>query len=83
MSSKPNIDLKAIEDQFDNFVEEMQKYDQVLNEVAKNIEEIDGQREFITDFYPKFIWESTYEEDQEKKIVNNTDPELANIITSL
>ena len=41
-SSKPAVDVKAIEDQFDNFVQEMQKYDQILSEVAKNIEEIDG-----------------------------------------
>jgi len=43
-SSKPNIDVKAIEDQFDNFVEEMQRYDQILSDVAKNIEEIDGEK---------------------------------------
>jgi len=42
VSSRPNIDPKAIEDQFDNFVKEMQKYDQILSEVAKNIEEVDG-----------------------------------------
>ncbi len=63
-SSRPNIDVKAIEDQFDNFVKQMQKYDQILSDVAKNIEEIDGERQFITDFYPKFIWESTYQDDQ-------------------
>ena len=82
-SSKPNIDVKAIEDQFDNFVEEMQKYDQILSDVAKNIEEIEGEKDFITDFYPPFIWESTYEEEQEKKIVASSDPELAKIIQSL
>lgn len=82
-SSKPNIDVKAIEDQFDNFVEEMQRYDQILSDVAKNIEEIDGEKQFITDFYPSFIWESTYEQDQEKKIVANSDPELAKIILNL
>lgn len=59
-SSRPNIDIKSIEDQFDNFVKDMQKYDKILSEVAKNIEEIDGDGEFITDFYPKFISESTY-----------------------
>lgn len=56
VSSRPNIDVKVIEDQFDNFVEEMQKYDKILSDVAKNIEDIDGEKEFITDFYPKFIW---------------------------
>ncbi len=74
ISSRPNIDMKAIEDQFDNFVLELRKYDQILSDVAKNIQEIDGEKEFITDFYPKFIWESTYEEEQEKKIIANTDP---------
>ena len=59
-SSRPNIDIKAIEDQFDNFVRDMQKYDKILSEVAKNIEEIDADADFITDFYPKFISESTY-----------------------
>lgn len=83
VSSRPNIDVKSIEDQFDNFVEEMQKYDKILSEVAKNIEDIDGEKEFITDFYPNFIWESTYEEEQEKKIVANTDPELSKIIQQL
>ena len=73
-SSRPNIDVKAIEEQFDNFVLQMQQYDQILSQVAKNIDEIDGEKEFITDFYPKFIWESTYQEEQEKKIVANTDP---------
>jgi len=42
----------------------MQKYDKILSEVAKNIEEIEGENEFITDFYPRFIYESTYEDDQ-------------------
>lgn len=82
-SSRPNIDIKAIEDQFDNFVRDMQKYDKILSEVAKNIEEIDADGEFITDFYPKFISESTYEEEQEKRIVNNTDPDLAKVIFNL
>jgi uncharacterized membrane-anchored protein YhcB (DUF1043 family) len=82
-SSRPNIDIKSIEDQFDNFVKEMQKYDKILSEVAKNIEDLDGEGEFITDFYPKFISESTYEEEQEKRIVANTDPELAKIIFNL
>lgn len=41
-SSRPNIDVKSIEDQFDNFVKDMQKYDEILSNVAKNIEEIDG-----------------------------------------
>jgi hypothetical protein len=53
-SSRPNIDIKAIEDQFDTFVKDMQKYDKILSEVAKNIEEIDGEGDFITDFYPKY-----------------------------
>ena len=82
-SSKPNIDGKDIEDQFDHFVEEMQKYDQILSDVAKNIQEIDGQKQFITDFYPSFIWESTYEEEQEKKIVSSSDPQLAKILQNL
>jgi hypothetical protein len=68
-SSRPNIDIRAIEDQFDTFVKDMQKYDKILSEVAKNIDDIDGERDFITDFYPKFISESTYEEDQEKRVV--------------
>jgi hypothetical protein len=34
----------------------MQRYDQILSEVAKNMEEVDGEAEFITDFYPKYIW---------------------------
>ena len=42
MSSRPNIDIKAIEDQFDHFVRDMQKYDRILSEVAKDIEDIDG-----------------------------------------
>lgn len=36
-SSRPNIDVKSIEEQFDNFVKDMQKYDKLLSEVAKNI----------------------------------------------
>jgi hypothetical protein len=32
----------------------MQKYDRILSDVAKHIEEIDGDGEFITDFYPKY-----------------------------
>jgi hypothetical protein len=42
MSSRPNIDNRAIEEQFDGFVKDMQKYDRILSEVAKHIEEIDG-----------------------------------------
>ena len=72
-SSRPGINNKDIEEQFDNFVKDMQKYDKILSEVAMNIEEIEGANEFITDFYPKFIWESTYEEDQEKNIVAKSD----------
>ena len=72
-----------IEEQFDYFVREMQKYDRVLNEVAKNIEEIDGEGEFITDFYPQFIWECNYENEQEKQIIRNTDPELAKVLQNL
>jgi hypothetical protein len=30
-SSRPNIDIKSIEDQFDNFVKDMQKYDKILS----------------------------------------------------
>lgn len=82
-SSRPNIDTRSIEDQFDNFVKDMQKYDRILSEVARNIEEVGGEGDFITDFYPRFIWESTYEEDQEKRIVANSDPELAKIIDTL
>lgn len=61
----------------------MKNYDKILSDIAKNIEDIGGEGDFITDFYPKFIWESTYEEDQQKKIVVNTDPELAKIIQNL
>ena len=82
-SSRPNIDIKAIEDQFDTFVRDMQKYDRILSEVARNIEEIEADGDFITDFYPKFISDSTYEEEQEKRIVNNTDPDLAKVIANL
>lgn len=53
-SSRPNIDNAAIEQQFDAFVKDMQKYDRILSDVAKHIEEIDGDGEFITDFYPKY-----------------------------
>jgi hypothetical protein len=31
VSSRPNVDGKAIEDQFDNFVQDMQRYDQILS----------------------------------------------------
>lgn len=41
-SQRPIIDGKAIQDQFDNFVKDMQKYDKILSEVAKNIQEIQG-----------------------------------------
>ena len=68
-SSRPNIDIRAIEEQFDTFVKDMQKYDKILSDVAKNIDDIDGDGDFITDFYPKFISDSTYEEDQEKRVV--------------
>lgn len=37
-SSRPNIDVKAIEDQFNTFMEDAKKYDRILSEVAKNIE---------------------------------------------
>lgn len=43
VSSRPNIDVKAIEEQFDTFVKDMQKYDKILSDVAKNIEEIEGE----------------------------------------
>lgn len=36
-SSRPNIDTKAIEEQFDSFVRDMQKYDRILSEVARSI----------------------------------------------
>lgn len=75
--------MRAIEEQFDSFVRDMQKYDRILSEVARNIEEIDAEGDFITDFYPRFVSEATYEEEQEKRIVNNTDPELAKVILSL
>jgi hypothetical protein len=41
-SSRPNIDNRAIEEQFDEFVKDMQKYDRILSAVGKQIEEIDG-----------------------------------------
>ena len=42
-SSRPNINHKDIEEQFDNFVKDMQKYDKILSEVAQSIEEIEGE----------------------------------------
>lgn len=83
VEGKPTTDLKPIEQQFDQFIENMQKYDKILSEVAKNIDQINTEDHFITDFYPDFITESVYHEDQEKKIVASTDPELAQIIHNL
>ena len=61
----------------------MQRYDQVLSQVARSIDQINSEGQFITDFYPEFITESVYEEDQEKKIVGSTDPELAKVMANL
>jgi hypothetical protein len=52
----------------------MLKYDKILSDVAKNIDDVNNEDVFITDFYPRFISESIYEDDEEKKIVVGTDP---------
>lgn len=38
---------------------------------------------FITDFYPTFALNCTYELDQEKKIISDTDIELGKIMDNL
>lgn len=38
---------------------------------------------FITDFYPSFVFECTYEADEEKRIIASTDPEMAKMMDNL
>ena len=77
------MDTNAIEEQFDNFVKDIQRYDEILSKVAKNIDDVNSEDYFITDFYPQFISECVYEDDEEKKVIVNTDPELAKVIANL
>ena len=42
--------------------------------MAKNIDEVNSEEHFITDFYPPFISDCVYEDDEEKKIIASTDP---------
>ena len=37
----------------------------------------------ITDFYPQFIVNTTYENDQEKKVINTNEPEWYKIMMNL
>lgn len=36
------IDTNAIEEQFDTFVKDIQRYDEILSKVAKNIDEVNS-----------------------------------------
>lgn len=56
--------MRSIEEQFDNFVRDLHKYDKILGEVAKSIEQIGGEGEWVMNFYPSFIAEATYTDDE-------------------
>ncbi len=63
----------------------MNKYDEILKNVAHDIDDIAMVvgPESLTDFYPTFILNTTYDVDQEKKIIASSDPELVKIIANL
>jgi len=44
---------------------------------------VSAEEYFITDFYPEFAVNCTYENDQEKKIIAHHDIELSKVIDNL
>ena len=62
----PNIDSQAIEEQFETFVKDIQRYDEIITKVGKNVDEASAEEYFITEFYPTFAFECTYDKDEEK-----------------
>jgi len=51
--------------------------------VAVDLDDLAGNQQFFADFYPEFIVNTSYENDQEKKIVLSSDPEMGKVITNL
>lgn len=37
---------------FDNYIKDIQRYDEILGKVTKSLDEISAEEYFITDFYP-------------------------------
>ena len=64
-------------------MKDIQNYNEIINDLAKNVDQANAREYFITDFYPEFALNSTYEDDEEKRIVATTDPELAKIMENL
>ena len=76
-------DSQAIEEQFEEFVKDIQRYDEIISKVGKNVDDVSAEEYFITDFYPNFVFETTYEMDEEKRIIASTDPEMAKLMENL
>lgn len=78
-----NADSQAIEEQFEAFVRDAQRYDEIISKVGKTVDETSAEEYFITDFFPTAIYETTYELDEEKRIIAITDPEMARMMENL